>query len=106
MKIKTLVAGLALSLLMAVPALAASFSFNTATADEMVDACKAEGITLDPAVAANIVKARDGGAKFVSEADLLKVDGVTNQLVQQLYPVEEDGDLLFDPSSVPGMKGY
>lgn len=106
MKIKTLLASLALTMMVVSPALAASFSFNNSSADEMVEAAKAEGITLDKAIADAIVKYRTDNGKITSEDDLAKVPGMTNQLIQQLYPVEEDGDLLFDPSAVPGMKGY
>ena len=106
MKIKTTLAALAISVLLAAPAVAASFSFNTATAEEMVSGCKAEGITLNLAIADAIVKYREANGAFATEDDLLKVEGVTRSLVTQLYPVEDNGDLWFDPSSVPGMKGY
>lgn len=106
MKIKSLLAALVLSVVMVAPAFAASFSFNKATADEMVAGAKAEGITLPQEVADAIVKYRTDQGPLASEADLGKVPGMTPQLVQQLYPVEEGGDLLFDPSSIPGMKGY
>lgn len=105
MSIKTLAATVALSVLMVSPAMAGAFNFNTSSADEMVAAAKEEGITLSKDVAAAIVKHR-ATAPIKSEADLGKVPGVTPQLIQQLTPTTEGNDLVFDPSSQPGMKGY
>lgn len=105
MNIKTLVAALALTVAFAAPALAASFNFATASADEMIAAAKEEGITLPKEVADAIVTYRASNP-LKTEADLGKVPGMTPQLIQQLYPVEDGGELLFDPSSMPGMKGY
>lgn len=105
MSIKTFAATVALSALMVSPALAGSFNFNTSTADQMVAAAKEEGITLSKEIADAIVKYR-ATAPIKTEADLGKVPGVTPQLIQQLTPATEGNDLVFDPSSQPGMKGY
>lgn len=105
MRIKSVLATLALSLMMVVPAMAGSFDFNKASADEMVAACKEEGITLPKEVADAIVKYRATNP-IKTESDLGKVPGMTPQLIQQLYPTEDGGSLVFDPSAVPGMKGY
>ena len=64
-----------------------------------------EGITLPKEVADAIVTYRATNP-IKTEGDLGKVPGVTPQLIQQLYPIEDGDDLLFDPSSMPGMKGY
>lgn len=105
MNIKTLVAALALTVAFSAPALAGTFDFNKASADEMVAACKEEGITLPKDVADAIVKYR-ASAPLKTEGDLGKVPGMTPQLIQQLYPTEDGDTLMFDPSAVPGMKGY
>lgn len=104
---KKLLFSLCLSMLLAAPlaANAASFDFNKATADEMVAACKTEGVTLDPALAAAIVAAR-ATTPITSEDALSKVPGMTPQIIMQLSPVDDGGVLMFDPSSQPGMKGY
>lgn len=108
MKVKALLGALCLSLLMTGAAFAQddAFDFNTATADEMVTICKAQGVTLDPAIAAAIVAYREANGPFATEDDLAKVEGVTPQLIMQLYPQESAGSLWFDPSSIPGMHGY
>lgn len=106
MKIKTILAALAISILLTAQATAASFNFNTAAAEEMVAACNAEGISLGQDIAQAIVKHREANGPYATEDDLLKVEGLSKALVMQLYPVEINGDLWFDPSSVPGMKGY
>lgn len=105
MNIKTIVAALALTVAFAAPAMAGSFSFNKSSADEMIAAAKEEGITLPKEVADAIVTYR-ATTPIKTEGDLGKVPGVTPQLIQQLYPIEDGDDLLFDPSSMPGMKGY
>lgn len=105
MNIKSLLAALALTVAFAMPAMAGSFDFNKASADEMIAACKEEGITLPKDVADAIVTYRASNP-IKTEADLGKVPGMTPQLIQQLYPTEDGGTLVFDPSAVPGMKGY
>ncbi len=87
------------------PAVAAPFSFNKASAEEMIAACKEEGIVLPQDVADAIVEARKS-MTFSYEQDLMKVPGMTNQLLGNLSPIEEDGDLIFDMESIPAMKGY
>ena len=60
MNIKAVLSALALTAVFAAPAMAASFSFNRADADRMVNFAKEEGISLPKDVAENIVKyARD-----------------------------------------------
>ncbi len=88
-----------------IPAAAAPFSFNKASAEEMIAACKEEGIVLPQDVANAIVEARKN-MTFSYEQDLMKVPGMTNQLLGNLSPIEENGDLIFDMESIPAMKGY
>lgn len=102
---KTLFATLAAALLLVTPALADSFSFNHATAAKMIEACKDEGISFPKEVADAIVKAREAGAKFATEEDLLKVPGMTPQIINQLDVVFEKGDAQFVPYG-SGMKAY
>lgn len=105
MKVSSLICSLVIVTAASTPAFAGSFSFNKATADEMVSACKEEGIDLPKAVADAIVETRKS-TTFAYEQDLMKVPGMTNQLLGNLSPIEENGDLLFDLSSIPAMKGY
>ena len=56
MNIKAVLSAIALTAVFAAPALAASFSFNRADADRMVNFAKEEGISLPKDVAENIVK--------------------------------------------------
>lgn len=102
---KTLFTAFAVTLLLATPALADSFSFNHAPAQKMIDACKEEGITFPKELAEAIVKARETGAKFATEEDLLKVPGMTTQIINQLDVVFEKGDAQFVPYG-SGMKAY
>lgn len=105
MRFTTLLTSLVIVSATALPATAGSFSFNEASADEMVNACKEEGVTLSKEIADAIVETRKT-TTFAYETDLMKVPGMTNQILSELSPIEEDGDLLFDPSSIPAMKGY
>ena len=102
---KSVLAVCATLLLFAAPAFADSFSFNHASAQRMMEACKDEGITLPREIAEAIVKAREAGAKFTKEEDLLKVPGVTPELINQLDVVFENNDAQFVPYG-SGMKAY
>ena len=72
MNIKVLLSALALTAVFAAPAMAASFSFNRADADRMVNFAKEEGISLPKDVAESIVKYRGEGHQFLTEDDLSK----------------------------------
>ena len=105
MKFMTLITSLVIISATALPAMAGSFSFNKASAEEMVNACKEEGIELPKEIADAIVETRKS-TTFAYEQDLMKVPGMTNQLLGNLSPIEENGDLIFDLGSIPAMKGY
>lgn len=105
MKFMTLITSLVIISATALPVMAGSFSFNKASAEEMVNACKEEGIELPKEIADAIVETRKS-TTFAYEQDLMKVPGMTNQLLGNLSPIEENGDLIFDLGSIPAMKGY
>jgi len=44
---------------------------------------------------------------FKKPEDLLKVPGMTQDLLDEINPVMKDGDLVYDPDAEqPGMKAY
>lgn len=88
---------------MAVPAYAGSFSFNKASAEKMVAACKEEGIELSMDQAKAIVAAR-ANKRFTTVDDL--TDILPGRKISELDPIEEDDDLIFNPNAMPGMKAY
>lgn len=106
MNIKAVLSAIALTAVFTAPAIAASFSFNRADADRMVNFAKEEGITLPKDVAESIVKYRSEGHQFLTEDDLAKVPGMTPQLLMILSPEETGTDLLFNPEGSSGMKAY
>ena len=91
--------------LTAVPAYAGSFSFNRASAKKMVRDCAEEGVTLPMSTALAIVEARSG-RKFTRIEDLTDIPGMTEELIRELDPIEEENDLVFNPNALPGMKSY
>ena len=91
--------------LMAAPAYAGSFSFNRASAEKMVRDCAEEGVTLPMETAHAIVKAR-AERRFLRLDDLTDIPGMTDQLLKELDPIEEENDLVFNPNALPGMKSY
>lgn len=91
--------------LMAAPAYAGSFSFNRASAEKMVRDCAEEGVVLPMHVAKAIVEARSE-RRFTRIDDLADLPGMTEELIQDLDPIEEENDLVFNPNALPGMKSY
>ncbi len=88
------------------PALAFPFSFNKADPALMVEGCKDDGISLAPALAEAIARYREAHGPFAQSQDLLKVPGMSELMLKQLAPVQEDGDLSFNLSGTPGMRTY
>ena len=88
---------------MAVPAYAGSFSFNKAPAEKMVADCKEEGIELTMEQANAIVAAR-ANKRFTTVDDL--TDILPGRKIAELDPIEEDDDLIFNPTAMPGMTAY
>ena len=70
MKFMTLITSLVIISTTALPAMAGSFSFNKASAEEMVNACKEEGIELPKEIADAIVETRKS-TTFAYEQDLM-----------------------------------
>ncbi len=38
--------------------------------------------------------------------DLNDIPGMTEELIRELDPIEEENDLVFNPNALPGMKSY
>lgn len=91
--------------LAAAPAYAGSFSFNRASAKKMVRDCAEEGVVLPMQTAKAIVEARSG-RRFIRIEDLNDIPGMTEELIRELDPIEEENDLVFNPNALPGMKSY
>ena len=81
-----------------VPAQGKIVSLNKASAQELM---AIEGVNLPEDVAKNIVKHREQNGPFKSADDLLKVQGMTNNFLERLNPVERNGDLVHDPDAEP-----
>ncbi len=88
---------------MAAPAYAGAFSFNKAPAEKMVNDCKEEGVELTMEQANAIVAAR-ANKRFTTVDDLQGI--LPGRKIAELDPIEEDNDLVFNPSAMPGMKAY
>ena len=82
------------------------FSFNKADAARMVDACKDDGIRIPEKLAQAIVDYREANGPFKTAEDLLKVPGFNQLYFNQLEPIEEDDDVRFNLSDIPGLPGY
>ena len=91
--------------IMAAPAYAGSFSFNRAGAEKMVRDCAEEGVVLPLETAQAIVEAR-ANRRFTCINDLTGITGMTDELLKELDPIEEENDLVFNPNALPGMKSY
>jgi competence ComEA-like helix-hairpin-helix protein len=70
----------------------AKIDLNKATADQLVSC----GIT--PTLAKAIVEYRDKSGPFKQPEDLLKVKGMTKELLKQLSPKVEKGEIFLYPS--------
>ncbi len=90
----------------ALPAGAFPFSFNKATPEIMVEACRDDGITLSPVLARAVVEYREANGPFKNPEDVLKVPGMSELMYQQLNPLAESGDVRFNMTDVPGMATY
>ena len=75
----------------------------------MVRDCAEEGVVLPMQTAKAIVEARSG-RRFTRIEDLNDIPGMTEELIRELDPIEEDTrsrvDLVFNPNALPGMKSY
>ena len=89
--------------ILVLPAHAGSFSFNKASAEKMVAACREEGVELSHEQACAIVEARES-LHFLKPDDLAGI--LTEDKIFELDPIEEENDLVFNPNAMPGMKSY
>ncbi len=97
---------LAGTVLPAAAAHAYPFSFNKADAARMIDALKDDGIRIPEKLAQAIVDYRTQNGPFQKAEDLLKVPGLNQLYFNQLEPIEEDDDVRFNLSDIPGLPGY
>ena len=75
-------------------------SFNTATAEEIA---AIEDVSIPADLAKAIVEYRTANGPFKQPTDLLKVPGMTQDFLEELNPVEKDGDIVFDPDAEPAL---
>jgi competence protein ComEA len=75
-------------------------SFNKATAEELV---AIEDVKISAELAKAIVEYRNANGSFKEPTDLLKVPGMTQDFIEELNPVEKDGDIVFDPDAEPAL---
>lgn len=79
-------------------------NFNKATVEALI---ANEDLELDEEIANAIVTYRGKNGVFKKPEDLLKVPGMTQDLLDEINPVMKDGDLVYDPDAEqPGMKAY
>ena len=77
-------------------------SYNTATAEELM---QHEDLEVPEDIANAIVAYREKNGPFKSPAGLLKVPGITGEILEDLNPVvsEESGDIIYDPDAEPAL---
>lgn len=75
-------------------------SFNKATAEELM---AIEDVKISSELANAIVEYRTANGPFKEPTDLLKVPGMTQDFIEDLNPVEMDGDIVFDPDAEPAL---
>jgi len=79
-------------------------NFNTASLKELL---ANEDLELDEEIANAIVNYREKNGAFKKPKDLLNVPGMTEDIFDEINPIMEDGDLVYDPDSdQPGMNAY
>jgi len=79
-------------------------NFNKADVEGLV---ANEDLELDEEIAIAIVAYRNKNGAFKKPADLLKVPGIDQDLIDDINPIMKDGDLVYDPDAEqPGMKAY
>jgi competence ComEA-like helix-hairpin-helix protein len=77
---------------------------NKASVDELL---ANEDLELDKEIATAIVNYREKNGAFKKPKDLLNVPGMDEDLFDEINPVMQDGDLIYDPDSdQPGMNAY
>lgn len=75
-------------------------SFNKASAAELA---AIEDVKIPADLAKAIVEYRNANGPFKQPTDLLKVPGMTQDFLEELNPVEKDGDIVFDPDAEPAL---
>jgi competence protein ComEA len=77
-------------------------SYNTATAEELM---AHEDLELSEDIAKAIVAYRKKNGPFKTPADLLKVPGITGDILEILNPVmsENGNDVVYDPDAEPAL---
>jgi competence ComEA-like helix-hairpin-helix protein len=79
-------------------------NLNKASVDELL---ANEDLELDKEIATAIVNYREKNGAFKKPKDLLNVPGMDEDLFDEINPVMQDGDLIYDPDSdQPGMNAY
>lgn len=75
-------------------------SFNTASADDIMSI---EDVDVSPDLATAIVSYREANGPFKTGTDMLKVPGMTQDLLEELNPQTINGDVVFDPDAEPAL---
>lgn len=75
-------------------------SFNKASVEEIT---AIEDVDIPEELAQAIVDYRSANGPFVQPTDLLKVPGMTQDFLEELNPVEMDGDVVYDPDAEPAL---
>ena len=76
-------------------------SFNTANLEELM---AIEELEMDEEMAQAIIDYRTANGPFKVAEDLSKVDGMTQDLLEEFNPqVSADGDVVFDPDAEPAL---
>lgn len=102
---KLVIAALLCSLLLPAVSLAqgGDVSFNTATADEMVEMMAG---LVDKELADTIVAYRTQNGAFKDPEELRKVPGMSGVIFNQLKPELKDGDIVYVDEVPTGMHSY
>ncbi|WP_419658604.1 uncharacterized protein Dvar_74370 [Desulfosarcina variabilis str. Montpellier] len=75
-------------------------NLNTATVEEIV---AIEDIDVPEELAQAIVDYREKNGPYKKPEDLQKVPGMTQDFLEDLNPVMQDGDVVYDPDAEPAL---
>ncbi len=78
-------------------------NFNKASSEELVESLNG---LVDKKLADAIVAYRMEKGPFKSVEDLKKVPGMTSVIYNSIEPEEENGDIIYNPVVMGGMKTY
>ena len=76
-------------------------SLNKASLEELLVLC--EELDLPESMAQDIIDCREANGAFKIPEDLIKIKGMTQDLIEEINPQLMDGDVVYDPDAEPAL---